>query len=317
MPRQAHLPAEIHAEPGPLPAAHAVTLAEEQKTNDIEREAAFEAAKTIGQIEALLFSATVAEKAIVETFIKLKQNKAYRSIQFRDLDGNMRRVADLSEFCERFLKKSYRRVQEMASNYHLIGADLFDTAEKIGFKQQDYRALKALPADDQEAIKAAMQTDDRDQIIELMQELAVRHASQSAALKAKAADANETAAARDDVIKNKQTRLDALEEENHKLKRRVETTTPDELALEIRKEADRIAFVAEHEVRANLYAAFSKLREHTEKHGGEHGEFMLGLIAQIELAADIVRGEFGLLKSRPDGDSTPYWERESAAVLVN
>lgn len=308
MPRKAHSPAEIHAEPGPIPAGHALTLAEEQETKDLEREAAFEAAKTIGQIEALLFSATVAEKAIVETFLKLKENKAYRSIQFRDADGNLRRVADLGEFCERFLKKSYRRVQEMASNYHLIGADLYETAEQIGFRQKDYTALKALPADDQAIIKQAIAADDRDQVIDLLQEMAARHASEKAALQAEATEAKDTAEARDQVVRKKEQRLNELEEENHKLKRRVQTTTPDEEALEVRNEADRIAFEAEHAVSANLRKAF----DHLAEFGGQHSEFMLGLITQIELACDVLRADFGLLKAGPDGDSTPVWERAGA-----
>ncbi|MDA8258360.1 MAG: hypothetical protein M0Z99_22480 [Betaproteobacteria bacterium] len=308
MPRKAHSPAEIHAEPGPIPAGHALTLAEEQETKDLEREAAFEAAKTIGQIEALLFSATVAEKAIVETFLKLKENKAYRSIQFRDTDGNLRRVADLGEFCERFLKKSYRRVQEMASNYHLIGADLYETAEQIGFRQKDYTALKALPADDQAIIKQAIAADDRDQVIDLLQEMAARHASEKAALQAEATEAKDTAEARDQVVRKKEQRLNELEEENHKLKRRVQTTTPDEEALEVRNEADRIAFEAEHAVSANLRKAF----DHLAEFGGQHSEFMLGLITQIELACDVLRADFGLLKAGPDGDSTPVWERAGA-----
>lgn len=228
MPRTPHQPAELGDTAGPIPAGHAITIAGEQETADIEREAAFEAAKTIGQIEALLFSATVAEKAIVETFLKIKENKAYRSIQFRDAEGNLRRVADLGEFCERFLKKSYRRVQEMASNYHLIGADLYETAEQIGFRQKDYTALKALPADDQEIIKQAMQAEDSGKVIDLIQEMAVRHASEKAALTAQAKEATETAEARDYVIKAKEETISKLELRATSAERRQATFTDEE-----------------------------------------------------------------------------------------
>ncbi len=305
MSQRTHTPAEIHAEPGSLPAAHAITLAEERETNDLEREAAFEAARLVGNIEAARFSALCAEKVIVETFLKLKKNKAYRAIEVRDDVGNLRRCADLEEFCGRFLGASYRKVKELADNYHLVGADLFEQAERMGFKRNDYRALKALPADDQEAIKAAMQTDDRDQILDLMQELAVRHASEKAALKAQTTEAEETAEARSEVIAGKEAKINELEEANHKLKRRVETATPDEVALEIRKEADLFAFRAEHAVNSDLRQAFEALA----KQGGNHSEYMLGLITQIELAASVLRADFGLLKAGPDGDPTPYWER--------
>lgn len=314
MPRKPHQPAELGDTAGPMPAGHAITVLGEQETADIEREAAFTAARCLGRIEALEFSATVAARAQVEVFIELKQSKAYRAIQYRDAEGNRRHVADLEEFCERFLGKSGKRIREMAQQYHLLGGDLYEAAERIGFRNQDYRALKALPAEDQELIKQAMSADtDRDQVIDLLQEMAARHASEKAALQAEAKEATETAEARDTLIQNKQARLDQLEEENHKLKRRVETTTPEEEVLEIRKEADRIAFVAEHEVSANLRKAFDALTER----GGQHSEFMLGLITQIELACDVLRGDFGLLKAGPDGDSTPYWDRQPAAGGVN
>lgn len=210
MSRKPHDPIEPEVLPGEVP-GHAITLSEEQATRDIERAAAFDAARLLGNIEAARFSALCAEKVIVETFLKLKQNKAYRAIEVRDADGNLRRCADLEEFCERFLGASYRKVKELTDNYHLVGADLFEQAERMGFKRNDYRALKALPADDQDAIKAAMQTDDRDQVLDLMQELAVRHASEKAALKAQTTEAEETAAARDDVIKAKEATISRLE----------------------------------------------------------------------------------------------------------
>lgn len=311
MPRTAHKPAQIHAEPGPLPAAHALTLAEERETQDIEREAAFEAARMLGQIESAQFSARVQEKVIVEIFIRLKKNKAYRAIKIRDEAGNLRGCADLEEFCTRFLGASYRKVKELADNYHLIGPDLYDQAEKIGFRREDYRAFKALPSDDQDLIRQALEADDRDQVIDLLQEMAARHASEKVALQAEAAEAKDTAEARDQVVRKKEQRLNELEEENHKLKRRVQTSTPDEVALEIRNEADRIAFEAEHAVSANLRKAFDQLVE-VGGLGSQHSEFMLGLITQIELACDVLRGDFGLLKARPDGDSTPIWERTGA-----
>lgn len=228
MPRTPHQPAELGDTAGPMPAGHAITVAGEQETADIERVAAFEAARLLGNIEAARFSALCAEKVIVETFLKLKQNKAYRAIEVRDTDGNLRRCADLEEFCERFLGASYRKVKELADNYHLVGAELFEQAERLGFKRNDYRALKALPADDQAAIKAAMQTDDRDQILDLMQELAARHASEKAALTAQAKEATETAEARSDVIAKKESMINALQESNSKLKRRQATLTDEE-----------------------------------------------------------------------------------------
>lgn len=311
MSRKNHPPAEIHAEPGSLPAAHAITLADEREAQDIEREAAFEAARMLGQMESAQFSARVQEKVIVEIFIRLKKNKAYRAIKIRDEAGNLRGCADLEEFCTHFLGASYRKVKELTDNYHLIGPDLYEQAEKIGFRREDYRAFKALPSNDQDLIRDAMQAEDRDQVIDLLQEMAARHASEKAALQAEAHESKETAEARSEVIAAKETKINALEEANHKLKRRVETMTPDEVAMDIRKEADVFAFRAEHAVSSDLHKAFQALTEQ----GGNHSEYMLGLITQIELAASVLRADFGLLKAGPDGDPTPYWERGQQPVV--
>lgn len=308
MPRTPHQPAELGDSAGPMPDGHAITLAEERETADIERDAAFEAAKTVGQIEALLFSATVAEKAIVETFLKLKQNKAYRAIQFRDDAGNLRRVADLGEFCERFLKKSYRRVQEMASNYHLIGADLYEAAEQIGFRQKDYAALKGLPSDDQEVIKQAIAADDRDQVIGLLQEMAARHASEKAALTAKATEAEETAEARDSVIQVKQAAIGRLEEDLHKARRRLASATPDEVGEQLCQETAGIGWSIVGLVNVDLAKAFAALDEHARANGCTHDEFMSGVLFEIERALGAIRENHNV-KARPDGDPRPDWTR--------
>jgi hypothetical protein len=211
MARKEHTPVGPAFDIDNTPAGHALALSEEQQTHDLESEMAFTAARIVGRIETALFSETVSQKVIVESFLELKKNKAYRAISFRDADGNLKRVQDLEEFCERYLKRTYRRVKQMADNYHLIGADLYESAEQIGFRQKDYSALKTLPSDDQDVIRQAMQTEDSGQVIDLIQEMAVRHASEKAALTAQTKEAEDTAAARDDVIKAKESKISQLE----------------------------------------------------------------------------------------------------------
>lgn len=306
MPRQPQKAAEIHAEPGPLPDSHAITLAEEVEAKATEAEMAFEAAKTVGQIEASLFYATVADKVIVETFLKLKKNKAYRTLTVKGPDGKPRRVADLEEFCEHFLGRSARRVQELASQYQMLGADLYEQAQLIGFRNQDYRALKSLPAEDQEVIKQAMQTDDRGQVLDLLQEMAARHASEKEALIAEATEAKETAEARDQVVKAKESKITQLEEANNKLKRRIQKMTPDELGEQLREEVGQFAFAAESEILGNLRAGFQALADHAEANGVTHENFMSGCLAQIESALLALRNEFHV-KDAPDAGDRPGW----------
>lgn len=145
-----------------------------------------EAGKLIGRIEALHFSATVAEKAIVETAIFARDGKKYKGLSYYDENQNLRHVADFEEFCRIFLKLSYRRVHELMTNYHVLGPELFDQAQALGLKQRDFNAIKALPPTDQEILKEAVAAGERDQLIALLEEMAARHGSEKAAAKAEA-----------------------------------------------------------------------------------------------------------------------------------
>lgn len=314
MSRIPHKTAEINVILGDTTPAHTGMLAGELQANAIEQDMISMAMQDIGSLRALDFIRKISGRAQVEIYLRQVKTKAYKAVSYTNAEGQTEKFPDIDTFCAVYLGESGRNLRNKASNYHLLGAELFEVSERLGFKGKDYTALKALSADDQEVIKQAMSPDaDRGQVLDLLQEMAMRHASEKAALTAKAKEAEETTEARDTLLKNKQARLDDLEEQNHKLKRRVETTTPDEAALEIRNEADRIAFLAEHEVGVNLRKAFTALTDH----GGQHSEFMLGLITQIELACDVLRADFGLLKAGPDGDSTPYWERTTAPAGVN
>lgn len=115
-------------------------------------------------------------------------------------------------------------------------------------------------------------------------------------------------------VKEKET--EKLTGEVLKLKRRVETQTPDEAAADIRKEAALFAFRAEHAIRGELRPAFQALFDHAEANGGDHSEFMLGLITQIEREANVLRAEFGLLKAKPDGEVLPDWMRDDVMEKI-
>ena len=166
-----------------------------------------EVLKAIGRIEAGQFYATISEKLIVETAIKIKESKKYKELTFVDDDGNTRYVAHFEEFCNVFLGKSARRVQELMSNYRLLGPELFEQAEKIGFRQQDYNALKALPSDEKRMIAQVMEDESIDKALEVIQALAAKaHRDREESLKT-ITDQAERLAAKDAVIDEKSQQL--------------------------------------------------------------------------------------------------------------
>lgn len=296
-----------------IPEGHAVALTAEAEERAIEEEMMELALKDAGAFSAFAMVAKISDRAMAEIYIRQEKTKAYRALNYKTPDGDRKKIPDIETYCDLHFGKSGRAIRGYVQNYHLLGPELYDAAERLGFKGRDYTALKALPADDQEVIKQAMQADDRDTILSLMQELAAKHQSEKAALTAEATEAKETAEARDQVVKAKEAKITQLEEANHKLKRRVETATPDQVGEQLRDEVGQFAFGAEAQILGNLRAGFQALAEHADANGVTHENFMSGCLAQIEAALLTVRAEFGV-KARPDADPAPDWVKDDRPV---
>ena len=178
-----------------------------------------EVLRDLGRLDATLFFTTVAHSMLVQVFEKIKKQKAYKKIPIRDGAGNVRLSENLDEFCQAKLGKSYSRLQELSSNMHTLGSELYESAERIGFRARDYRALKALPAEDQEAVKAVLADEGtKEQAVDLLQDMAERHAAQKAAAQKEAFDLRADLEARDQLMADKTERLDKLSIELEKLK---------------------------------------------------------------------------------------------------
>lgn len=163
-----------------------------------------------GRIEAAHFHETVSSKLIIQGYIQARDLLGkLGSVTVLGADGKAKRVSRLEDFCNEVMPLSLRRCQQLAANFETVGSELFDQAERIGFRARDYQALKALPADDQAAVKAALSGGSREEVIDLLTELAARNE----ALRKRAAEAEKNVKAKQAVLDKKQERLDVLEEQ--------------------------------------------------------------------------------------------------------
>jgi len=124
---------------------------------------ASDALMAAGGIRMAVSLATVADSAVLAIYDRLRETKAYRKLPSKSGDVS---PLSLDEFCQEYLGRSARRLRELSANRRLLGEDLFASAEHLGFKERDYRLIKALPDDDREAVKLAIeqaqQTGDQD-----------------------------------------------------------------------------------------------------------------------------------------------------------
>lgn len=212
---------------------------------------AFPVMEALGRIKAAHFTRHVADSMAAQAYIEIKNGKKYKGLPYRDANGEARHVADLEEFCRVFLGRSARRVQELAQNLHVLGPELYESAQAIGFKARDYAALKALPESEQAVVKEALAADSKDQVLDILQDLAARHASEKAAMKKEATDLKADLAARDKVLHAKAKRADELAIALEKLK----SLPPAEAwRLRLAKEEEAVAALALDYTRAEAAA---------------------------------------------------------------
>lgn len=224
--------------------------------------------RQLGRIDSFEFMRRVADVGLAQVFENLRNSGKYKGLPYKDAEGNVRHVADIVEFCELKLGKSYRRCMELSQNLRLLGPELYEQSERLGLRNIDYKALRALPEEEQKLVTEAIkENQSRDGVLEIMQELVSRHQHERETLKgeiatkdaetAKAhADVSGQLAAKDRLIADSKKRIADLVEE----KNRLECMTDGERTDEIEQQLTRntlIAVGALIPVRKSVHAARS------------------------------------------------------------
>ena len=318
MPRPPKAPAAPAPAPEVLPAvASRIEAAQDAALTAAETDEVFAAGIDVGRLEALDFIATIATSALLSIFENVKKSKAWKHLRNpENCDG--RNFSSLEEFCEIKLGKSYRRIQELAANRNLIGQQAFEQAERIGLRQVDYKAIRALPAPEQELVRRAVEESaSRGEVIDLLQELAARSAQKEQELLAQVRQEQQERAATEQ-------RLSVVRQQKEQAEERaalIATLPPDEKLQRLRQEAAALAAQVEGLVLGNLRQALLAL---SQAHAGSDGAagsaaFMAGLLAQVQAPLDALRAEFDLPDvagaNAADGDAVWMPPAEVLAAL--
>ncbi len=251
--------------------------------------------KRLGAIEALEYVRRVGDKATAEIFTALQKTRAYIGLPYKGADGIVRRVGTFDEFCEVKLGKSYSRCQELAKNLHMLGPELYEQTESLGLRNKDYRAINALPADDREIVKKAIEeTNNREEVIDLIQEMAARHFGEKEAANKKVADLEADLAAKQSRLERDAARINSLEDENARL-----TSIPKTPAMIEEEQIGNVLAQSQlvvREIEAGLRGQLAKL-ERLFDDGVLPNHVRLAqqqAVTQILQAARVLAGDFGI-----------------------
>ena len=232
----------------------------------------------LGRLEALDFVATVANSAVLPIYENVKKSKAWRFLR-NPKSSNGSNFESFEQFCEVKLGKTYGRMQHLLANRNLVGQDAFEQAERLGLRQVDYNAIKALPAPDQELVRRAVEeAQSRDEVLDLLQELAARHGAEKQKLTKRLEDTD--------------GELKASEERRNKL-----LLEKEQLELQVQKKL----------VAATDWPEAFKVLHDQAKHADKSIKLLVG-------ALDAVREE--ALKAEPSGPDEEAAMERARAVLA-
>ncbi|ARO88151.1 hypothetical protein EBAPG3_010395 [Nitrosospira lacus] len=296
----------------PIPAGHALTIQEERIANigsshSEERDLVNQMVGQIGMATAISKFTTVVGLSKLQY---IKENKLYRALSGTNaLDRNGERIPTVGTwdgFC-RAIGTSANKVDEDLLNLRVFGQDAMESLTLLGMGYRELRQYRKLPEDQKDALAAVAKTGDKDAFLDLAEEIMARNQRKDEQLSE--LEANYQAQSK--VLENKNRIIDDQDKTIHKLTRRVEIASPDEIASDLRKEASEHAFTAEAAILGALRPAFAALTEHGRENEVSHEEFMVGLLSQIALAIATMRGEFNI-KLIADGNPVPAWMRSDA-----
>lgn len=274
-------PAEM---PEILPAVAArIEAAQDQALSTSETEGLLALGKTVGQLEMATFFGNISDAAVLAAYENIKKSKAWSVL--RGADGKP--FPNLDAFCQEKLGYTERRMRQVIGNRAVIGQEAFEQAERIGLRQVDYNAIKALPAPEQELVRRAVEeSTSRDEVLDLLQELAARHGQEKQALTRLAEEAQADLAASQELLDKKNARIDKLERDL----KRIQQLPPDEALKKLQQEAAATAADAEGAILGGVRQALLALSQQ----GQGQSVFMAGLLGQLQARLNALRQEFDL-----------------------
>lgn len=164
-----------------------------------------------GRIQTATMFSKLGRVAAAKEFMRIRESKDYKGLPYKDKDGNLRRVADLEEFCEAYLGRSYRAVAEDAQNLHELGDEMYENAVVLGLTTRNFREIRSLPQDDQALVKEAIAAKNRETIIEILESAISAHAKEKRAMQKEITGLKGDLDAQQRVTAKKNQKLDELE----------------------------------------------------------------------------------------------------------
>ena len=269
-----------------------------------------EANEVLGMIRVF----DVVGKFVTVTNLKIlhdiKESKKYKGLVKKLPDGKVVTVTNWSEYCQ-FLPVSKDTIDQHLMMLKEFGEDFLSRAQDIGMGLRDMRKLRSLPDEsDRNLIIEATQQEHltRDDVLELMEEMAAKHAKEKAELSTKLVDATEDLEAARKVSASKQETIDELNHKLEKTRKKLADADPAKVGEELHATLNA-AQTGVRSALTQIQSVLAQLIEHGQANGVDHAPTMVGCLNQIIRDCEYLRETYGLPREAPT-DATPAWLKD-------
>jgi len=179
-----------------------------------------------GQIHVAHAFAKLLTVSELAALAEIKNNKLYKNLGDQPViapNGEVLTVSTFADYCT-YIGRSRQHVDLQLSELHTFGEETLAEMRRIGLGHRELRRISALPDADRDAVvqEVNLNTGDKEAIVDLIDDMASKHATEKAALEKKLADALADGEAKDRINADKNDKLDELSTANHKLVNRSE-----------------------------------------------------------------------------------------------
>lgn len=232
----------------------------------------------------------------------IKESKGYKNHTHVDTDGKPVTITTWDDYCRVVEGRSRESIDLELKNLAELGPALFDSMRTVGLGPSTMRAIRQLPDDDKQLIQQAVNTSDKDELAEFVEQIITKNARDKAELSKKLEEATATIEAKDSVAKTNVERINELQEKVARIKK----MPVEESSVEVRNEVSKLQSEIEEQIRVNLHSAFAALCEHEEQLGHNHSmEFITAQANMLHAALLGLCGEFGIQLT---SNSAVEWE---------
>lgn len=241
---------------------------------------------------------------------QIKDSRGYRGYEHTTADGAVVEIRTWEQYCVLLEGRSVEAVDRDLANLRQFGVELYAALTQQGLGPATLRQWRAIPEDGHAALQELAASGDREQIVDLAEELLAREREARDAAARELHEERANSEAKDRLLSRRSEELDATRLELERTRRRIQTAPVDEAEEALRLEAQGIATGIESAIVTQLRPAFEALA------GCElvdHRAWMHQTLRLLEQRLAVLAQDYGV---EEPPDEIPAWadpERFAAA----